>query len=90
MMRPSEKLNVYRDKIREIALSHRASDVKVFGSVLHNLDTDTSDLDILIEPTPETSMMDIGAIRYELKQLLDINVNVLTSNALPDSFQKKC
>ena len=88
-MRPSEKLNVYREQIRKIVLSHRATDVKVFGSVIHNTDTELSDLDFLIEPTTETSMMDIGAIRYELKQLLGINVDVLTPNALPDSFRKE-
>lgn len=28
-----------------------------------------SDLDILIDPTPETTLLDIGAIRHELLQL---------------------
>ena len=88
-MRPSEKLNTYREQIRNIVLSHRATNVKVFGSVIHDKDTELSDLDILIEPTSETSMMDIGEIRYELKQLLGINVDVLTPNALPDSFREK-
>lgn len=63
--------------------------MEVFGSVIHNTDTDLSDLDFLIEPTTETSMMDIGVIRYELKQLLGINVEVLTPNALPDSFREE-
>jgi len=31
--------------------------------------------------------MDIGAIRFELKALLGINVDVVTPNALPDSFR---
>jgi len=31
--------------------------------------------------------MDIGAIRYELKQLLGIPVDVLTPRALPDHFK---
>jgi predicted nucleotidyltransferase len=43
----------------------------------------------LIDPTPETTMFDIGAIRHELLQLLDVHVDVLTSNALPDSFRAK-
>jgi len=32
----------------------------------YGLDTDSSDLDILIGPTPETTLFDIGAIRHEL------------------------
>jgi len=40
-----------------------------------------------VEPTSETTMMDIGAIRYELKELLGIPVDVLTPRALPDHFR---
>ena len=50
-MLPSKKLNDHRKQIRKIVLSHRATDVKVFGSVIHNTDTELSDLDFLIEPT---------------------------------------
>ena len=86
-MRPSVALALYRDRIREIALSHRVQSVKVFGSVLHGDDTEDSDLDLLVEPTAETTLMDIGAIRYELKALLGVSVDVLTPKALPDHFR---
>lgn len=64
-MRPSIALQQHRDEIRRIALSHRVTNVRVFGSALHGKDTENSDLDLLVEPTSETTMMDIGAIRYE-------------------------
>ena len=35
-MRPSIALQTHRDAIREIALSHRVKNVRVFGSVLHD------------------------------------------------------
>ncbi|OUR83642.1 nucleotidyltransferase [Cycloclasticus sp. 46_120_T64] len=88
-MRPSVALQIYREQIKIIVLAHRASNVRVFGSVIRGEDTDESDLDLLVEPTPETSLMDIGAIRHELKSLLGVNVDVLTPNALPDSFREK-
>ena len=88
-MRPSLALQTHREAIRIIALSHRVTNVRVFGSVLTGDDTDDSDLDILVEPTSETTMMDIGAIQYELKQLLGIAVDVLTPNALPDKFRNQ-
>jgi len=88
-MRPSVALQTYREQIRAIVLAHRASNVRVFGSVIRGEDRDDSDLDLLVEPTPETSLMDIGAIRHELKSLLGVNVDVLTPNALPDSFREK-
>ena len=86
-MRPSIALQIHRDAIREIALSHRVKNVRVFGSVLHGDDTEDSDLDLLVDPTPETTLMDIGAIRYELKELLGLAVDVLTPRALPDKFR---
>ncbi len=86
-MRPSTALANYREQIKSVVLAHRATNARVFGSVLRGEDTDTSDLDLLIDPTPETSLMDIGAIRSELKALLGINVDVLTPKALPDSFR---
>jgi predicted nucleotidyltransferase len=86
-MRPSVALQIHRDAIREIALSHRVNNVRVFGSVLHGNDTDDSDLDLLVDPTPETTLMDIGAIRYELKELLGVAVDVLTPKALPHKFR---
>ncbi|MDD2658116.1 MAG: nucleotidyltransferase family protein [Methylococcales bacterium] len=86
-MRPSVALQIHRDRIREIALSHRVKNVRVFGSVLHGDDTEESDLDLLVDPTPETTLFDIGAIRYELKELLGVAVDVLTPKALPDKFR---
>jgi len=86
-MRPSEALQMNRERIRQVVLSHRATNARVFGSVLRDEDTEASDLDLLVDPTPETSMMDIGAIRYELKRLLGVNVDVLTPRALPDEYR---
>ena len=86
-MRPSIALQKNRAAIRSVVERHRARNARVFGSVLHGDDLEGSDLDILIDPTPETTMFDIGAIRHELLQLLGVPVDVLTPNALPDSFR---
>ena len=37
-MRPSDALHLHRTRIREIALSHRVSGVRVFGSALRGDD----------------------------------------------------
>lgn len=86
-MRPSEALALHRNRIREIALSHRVGDVRVFGSAIRGDDVAGSDLDLLVEPTPQTTLMDIGAIRFELKNLLGMEVDVLTPNSLPEKFR---
>ncbi len=88
-MKPSIALQENRAAILAVVQSHRARNARVFGSVLHGNDHEDSDLDILIDPTPETTMFDIGAIRHELLQLLGVQVDVLTPNALPDAFRAK-
>ena len=86
-MSPSEALASNRAAIRHVVESHRARNARVFGSVLRGQDTESSDLDILIDPTPDTTLFDIGAIRHELGKLLGVPVDVLTPNALPDNFR---
>jgi len=86
-VKPSEALHRNRDAIHRIVESHRARNPRVFGSVIHGNDAVGSDLDILIDPTPETTLLDIGAIRHELLDLLGMPVDVLTPMALPESFR---
>ncbi len=59
-MKPSDALRQYRVEIRRIVESGHARNPRVFGSVVHGKDTETSDLDILVDPTQETTMFDIG------------------------------
>lgn len=68
---------------------HHALNARIFGSVLKGVDHDGSDLDLLVDATAETTLMDLGAIRFELKQLLGVGVDVLTPNGLPDSFRDR-
>ncbi len=86
-MKPSQALHVHRAGIRHIVHAHHALNPRVFGSVARGEDTENSDLDILIDPTPETSLFDIGAMRLELLRLLGVRVDVLTPKALPEKFR---
>ena len=86
-MKPSEALAENRHAVRDIVAAHCAGNARVFGSVARGCDTDGSDLDILVDPTAEATLFDIGAIRYELRKLLGVPVDVLTPNALPNSFR---
>lgn len=86
-MKPSTALQAHRAAIRTVVAQHRARNARVFGSVLHGDDQEGSDLDILIEPTSSTTLMDVAAIQVELEKLLGVSVDVLTPNALPDKFR---
>ena len=56
-MKPSIALETHRTTIRSVVLRHRACKARVFGSVLYGNDQEDSDLDILIDPTPEMLWM---------------------------------
>ena len=86
-MKPSLALQINRVAIRTVVERHRACNARVFGSVLHGNDHEVSDLDILIDPTPSTTFMDVAKIQVELEKLLGVSVDVLTPNALPDKFR---
>ena len=88
-MRPSQALESNRAAIRDIAAKHRVRGVRVFGSVVHGTDTDGSDLDLLVEPSGQTTLLDIGKIQFELSELLGIDVEVLTPGALPEMFRER-
>jgi predicted nucleotidyltransferase len=86
-MRSSIAYQQHRETIRQIVARHHANNPRIFGSVLHGQDSDKSDLDILIDTTKETSLFDVGAIRAELIELLGVEVDVLTPEALPDRWK---
>jgi len=88
-MKPSQALERHRSDIRQIVERHRARNARVFGSVLKAEDDEDSDLDLLIDATGETTLFDLGAIQYEVGQLLGIRVDVLTPGGLPDKWRDR-
>jgi len=88
-MRPSELLAQHRVTIRQVVAAHRATNPRVFGSVVHGDDTETSDLDLLVDPQPKMSLFDLGAIIAELNELLGIKVDVATPGALPERMRER-
>ena len=81
--RPSEALDGARGLIRELAARHRASNPRVFGSVLTGEDGMDSDLDVLVEPTAETTLFDLGSLQEALEAALEVRVDVRTPMDLP-------
>lgn len=88
-MKPSIALASHRQAIRQMVESHRARNARVFGSVVRGEDSEGSDLDILIDPMPETTLFDLGGLQVELEELLGIHVDVLTPGDLPAKFRER-
>ena len=86
-MRPSVVLNMKRSAVREATGRFRATNPRVFGSVLHGTDRDGSDLDLLVDALPGATLFDLGGLQDELESLLGLHVDLLTPGDLPPKFR---
>lgn len=86
---PSQALQHGRNLIRELAARHRTTKPRVFGSVLTGRDRADSDLDVLVEPLPETTLFDLGGLQDALEELLGVRVDVKTPMDLPPHIRAK-
>lgn len=88
-MKPSEALTVYRDRILSIAAARGASNVRVFGSVVHGVDRDGSDLDLLVDIAPGTSLFAYVGLQLDLQDVLGLKVDVCTDDELHPQLRKR-
>ena len=86
-MKPSDLIDTHRIAIYRMVEQNHVRNPRVFGSVLHGDDTHNSDLDLLVDALPETTLLNLGALQIELEQLLGIHVDVLTPGDLPLKFR---
>lgn len=88
-MKPSEALRLHREDIRHVVEQNHTRNPRIFGSVLRGEDTEGSDLDLLVDPMPDTTLMDIARIQSRLQKLLGVPVDVLTPKALPEKLREQ-
>jgi predicted nucleotidyltransferase len=88
-MRPSEVLPLHRDAIRRMVLDSGMANPRLFGSVVHGDDAENSDLDLLVDPSPETSLLDIAKLQIELEATVGIKVDLRTPKFLSAAFRDK-
>ncbi len=81
-MKINERLRQKREEVLKLAHQHGASRVCVFGSVAKGDDTESSDLDLLVEMEPERSLLDLVAIKQDLEELLGCRVHMVTEAAV--------
>ena len=88
-MRPSEVLPQHRERIRLLVMQAGMANPRVFGSVLHGNDEDGSDLDLLVDPAPRTSLLDLAGLQIELESQTGVKVDLLTPGSLPLKFRQR-
>jgi len=88
-LKPSEALAMHREAVRRVSDGKQVSNPRVFGSVVRGENHIESDLDILVDPTPKTSLFDLADIELELEKLLGTPVEVLTPMLLPEKDRER-
>ncbi|CDZ60853.1 Putative nucleotidyltransferase [Neorhizobium galegae bv. orientalis] len=88
-MRPSEVLERNREAIREAATRFNAANPRVFGSVARGEDGPDSDIDILVDALPGTTLFDLGGLQDTLETLLQVKVDLITSGGIRNSMRDR-
>ena len=88
-MRPSVKLELNREILREAIGRYPVTNPRVFGSVLSGTDNDESDLDLLVDAQPGVTLFDLGGLKEDLETLLGLQVDLRTPADLPPNFRAK-
>ena len=81
-MRPSLALERHRHDIRRLAARYGLANPRVFGSTARGDDTEDSDLDLLVDAGPRTTLFDIGGMSEDLRVLLGVPVDIVTTGGL--------
>lgn len=88
-MRPSELLEKNREAIREATKRFNAENPRVFGSVARGEDRADSDIDILVDALPGSTLLDLGGLKDTLETLLGTKVDLITSGGIRSTMRER-
>lgn len=77
----------HREAILEIARRHGARDIAVFGSVARDEATATSDVDFLVHMEVGRSLLDVGGLLMDVRDLLGVPVDVATDAGMNERIR---
>ena len=77
------------DEILRIAATYGASHVRVFGSLARGGNSSSSDVDVLVGLDPNRSLMDLGGLLMDLRDVLHLPVDVATEGMLRPKLRER-
>lgn len=88
-MRPSVALATQRDRVLALAAARGADRVRVFGSVARDSDHEGSDIDLLVDLPPGTSMLHLVGLQMEIEEALGVKVDLCTESELHPALKAR-
>lgn len=87
--RPSARLRRHQAEVLRIVKATGARQLWVFGSVARGTDEPGSDLDLVVEFGPGSSLLTQSQLQLDLEKVLGVRVDVISSGALTDRFGER-
>lgn len=84
-----EEFQNKRETILQIARRHGANNVRVFGSVSRADARADHDVDFLVDLDEGRSLLDLGGLLTELRELLGCPVDVITEKGLRECIRER-
>jgi predicted nucleotidyltransferase len=83
-MRPALPTLIENHRAELLALGqrHGVAHLRLFGSMARGDATADSDVDLLVDPLPGTSALDLGALLMDVQDLLRRRVDIVTTRSL--------
>ena len=78
-----------RGEILRLARQHGARNVRIFGSVARGEAGPDSDVDFLVEMEPGRSLLDMGGLLMDLREVLGRDVDVVTEPGLKPRLRER-
>jgi predicted nucleotidyltransferase len=85
----NDMLGQHREAILALAAKYGAGNVRVFGSLARGTADENSDIDFLVDLKPGQSLFDLGGLLSDLQDLLNHNVDVVTTKGLRERIRQR-
>ena len=89
MSQINQVLKQQKEDILSVANRYRATNVRLFGSVVRSENSDESDIDLLVDFLPGATLFDQVGLVQELTQKLNRKVDVVSARALNKHLRER-
>ena len=83
------RVAAHRGELHEVLRRHGVTNPEIFGSAARGDDREDSDVDLLVDFAPGTSIIDIIGIQRELEELLGVPVDLVPRNGLKERVRAR-